>query len=124
MSGPAVSKAWKAFLAKLPPEERRQARLVVVHDELELELGKVKVREGTSVKGHNGLKSIAAAMGGVKGWWRLGVGIGRPDSREQGDVSGYVLREMTRVEREKVKGAVLAAVGGIEKIAGGSIEAG
>lgn len=90
-----------------------QPRLAILHDELELELGKIKVRKGPggSMKGHNGLKSIAgmgSAVGGGKGgagWWRIGVGIGRPDSRERGDVSDYVLRKMKPAELERIQGA-------------------
>ena len=92
--------------------------MVVFHDELELELGEVKIRTGTSVKGHNGLKSVSKSMGGPPGWWRVGVGIGRPDSREKGDVSNYVLREMRGAERLKIRGdeAVGAVLQGLETI--------
>lgn len=115
LSGPAVASAWRAFLKEIQSSDdggaaKERARLVVLHDELELELGKVKVRKpGGSMKGHNGLKSIASlgsAVGGRDGWWRIGIGIGRPDSREQGDVSNYVLRQMERSELETIHGAV------------------
>lgn len=117
VSGPAISTAWRTFLKDLPTaEDRTAARLVVLHDELEAELGKIKVRPpGASAKGHNGLKSmVGSGCGGSDkgggsrqgGFWRVGVGIGRPVSRESGAVAEYVLRKMTVVERERIVGAV------------------
>lgn len=52
-------------------------RIVVVHDELDLPLGKVRIKQGGSHNGHNGLKSIDAALGSPK-YIRIRVGIGRP----------------------------------------------
>ncbi len=78
---------------------------MVVHDELELGLGEVKVKKGGSAKGHNGLKSCIGTLG-EKGFWRVGVGIGRPESREGGVVSAFVLREIRGNERRSVEGCV------------------
>ncbi|KAI4247025.1 MAG: hypothetical protein L6R40_001690 [Gallowayella cf. fulva] len=100
ISGKPVSTAWRAFLSSLTsPEDRRAARLVVVHDELELPIGKIKVREGKgmSAKGHNGLKSVLGALPGME-FMRIGVGIGRCASRESRDVAAYVMRKMTPAE--------------------------
>ncbi|KAL8997494.1 MAG: hypothetical protein Q9169_003274 [Polycauliona sp. 2 TL-2023] len=97
LSGKPVSTAWRTFLSSLSlPEDKRAARLVVVHDELELPIGKIKVREGkgVSAKGHNGLKSVLGAMPGMA-FTRIGVGIGRCESRESRDVAAYVMRKMT-----------------------------
>ena len=93
VSGPVVARTWKSFLSTLLPDQRDTkseggARLVVVHDELEAPLGTVKLRWGGSAKGHNGLKSCVESLGGQQAFWcRVGVGIGRPESREKGDVS-------------------------------------
>ena len=121
ISGPAVAAAWKNFLQSLSGEdERRNARLVVLHDELEAAWGVVKVRaSGKSAKGHNGVKSCVGALSGFGGaggarFWRIGVGIGRPESRERGDVSAYVLRKMSVWEREKVAGAAGEVLGILE----------
>ena len=109
ISGTPVSKAWKAFLATVPQEERGDARLVVLHDELEADLGAVKVKPGSnSPRGHNGLKSIRSSLqgGGVRSnWVRIGVGIGRPQSRDSRDVANFVLQKMGRIEMEIVEGA-------------------
>jgi len=105
VSGPAVATAWKAFLRDLPNEKRTMAKLVVVHDELESPLGKIKVKTGGSAKGHNGLKSCVSSLGGMA-FTRIGVGIGRPESRESRDVASYVLRKMSPVEMQKVSDRV------------------
>ncbi|CAD0110132.1 unnamed protein product [Aureobasidium uvarum] len=101
-SGKGVSAAYRTWAR----ENNMQGRLVVVHDELEKPLGSVTIRdkEGLSARGHNGLKSCLASLGGVK-FVRVGVGIGRPVSREPNDVARYVLKKMTPVERQKVEGA-------------------
>jgi len=77
-----------------------------MHDELELALGLVKVKSGSaSAKGHNGLKSINGLLKGTE-YTRIGVGIGRPESREPDVVAGYVLRKMSAQERGKLEGCV------------------
>jgi PTH1 family peptidyl-tRNA hydrolase len=101
-SGKGVSAAYRTWAR----ENNMQGRLVVVHDELEKPLGSVTIRdkEGLSARGHNGLKSCLASLGGVK-FVRVGVGIGRPVSREPNDVAKYVLKKMTPVERQKIEGS-------------------
>ena len=54
-------------------------------------MGKFRLVAGTSFKGHNGLRSISSELGGIKGFTRIGIGIGRPESREPNDVANYVL---------------------------------
>ncbi|KAG9953646.1 peptidyl-tRNA hydrolase, partial [Aureobasidium melanogenum] len=101
-SGKGVSAAYRTWAR----ENNMQGRLVVVHDELEKPLGSVTIRdkEGLSARGHNGLKSCLATLNGVK-FVRIGVGIGRPVSREPNDVARYVLKKMTPAERQKIEGA-------------------
>ena len=102
VSGKSVATAWKGFLRNLYDNERSTAKLVVVHDDLESPLGKVKIKKGGSAKGHNGIKSCVSALGGME-FIRIGVGIGRPESRDPRDVSNYVLRKMTSTEQEKFR---------------------
>ena len=106
--GRPIADAWRSFLGSLRPESRRRARLVLIHDELELRLGLVKVRQGSaSARGHNGIKSVSQALGGnMDRVIRIGVGIGRPASRESNVVSDYVLRKMTSNEREALLSVV------------------
>ena len=101
-SGKGVAATFREISRSTP-----DARLVVIYDELEKPLGSVTVRtkEGASAKGHNGLKSIMAVLGG-QNFARLGIGIGRPLSRESDDVARYVLRKMTDDEKHKIEGSI------------------
>jgi len=105
VSGSGVAAAWRQFVKD---SHGQAARLVVVHDELELAPGQVKIKSGSeSAKGHNGLKSINEVFrgSGVE-YTRIAVGIGRPESRDPDVVAGYVLRKMSAQERMKVEGSV------------------
>lgn len=93
-----------------------------MHDELEKPLGSlsVKTKQGLSARGHNGLKSILASLSGTgMGFVRVGVGIGRPVSRESGDVAGYVLRKMTEGQRGCIEGCVGELVGRLREVGKG-----
>jgi PTH1 family peptidyl-tRNA hydrolase len=68
------------------------AHLVVAHDELDLEPGRLQLRFGGGLAGHNGLRSIAHVLG-TNDFARLRIGIGRPARKEQ--VTDYVLRPLT-----------------------------
>ncbi len=71
------------------------ADLIVIHDELELDFGQVRLRTGGGDHGHNGLKSLTKSLG-TKEYQRLAVGIGRPPGRM--DPASFVLRPFTRAE--------------------------
>ena len=119
VSGVGVKKAYAAWLAELRrrTSPTQEGRLVVVHDELESALGKVSVREsGASARGHNGLKSCQQQLGGVK-WWRVGVGIGRPESRDPNVVSRYVLGKMSSQERNGLERGASGVVDVLRAIA-------
>lgn len=68
--------------------------ILVIHDELELPFGKLKLKYGGSAKGHNGLKSIISRIG--SDFYRLAIGIDRPENRE--DVPDYVLSTFKDVQ--------------------------
>jgi PTH1 family peptidyl-tRNA hydrolase len=88
-------------------KEEMMGKLVIVHDELEKPLGEVtlNIRQGASAKGHNGLKSILMSLRETP-FVRIGVGIGRPVSRERNDVADYVMRKMRPEEQVKIEGSV------------------
>jgi peptidyl-tRNA hydrolase, PTH1 family len=65
-------------------------RVVVLHDEIDLPFGEVRTRLGGGLAGHNGLKSLAQHLGGPD-FWRVRIGVGRPESTEPEVVSRYVL---------------------------------
>ena len=105
VSGKALAPAWKAFLNELSTtEERSRAKLVILHDDLDGQLGKIKVKVGGSARGHNGIKDCLLRLHGME-FTRIGVGIGRPVSRESRDVAAYVLRKMKPDELQKVEDA-------------------
>ena len=64
--------------------------VVVLHDEIDLDFGEVRVRLGGGLAGHNGLKSLRRGLGGP-GFWRVRAGVGRPDSTDPEVVSSHVL---------------------------------
>jgi PTH1 family peptidyl-tRNA hydrolase len=118
ISGQGVKKAWREYSSKII-NEGLEPRLVIIHDELESPLGKVSVKEGTaSPRGHNGLKSCQATLGNMK-WWRIGVGIGRPESREPDVVSRYVLRKMNGAEQKAMQKASASVVDSLRQISEG-----
>jgi len=62
-SGKSVGAAWRKFLRELEPAEKEKAALVILHDELEKDLGVIRVKKTGSAKGHNGLRSIIDCLG-------------------------------------------------------------
>jgi len=65
-------------------------RVVALHDEIDLPFGEVRVKLGGGVAGHNGLKSLDRGLGG-RDFWRVRIGVGRPESTDPEIVSRYVL---------------------------------
>lgn len=122
VSGNGVKRAYNEWLREIrrqSGESTLQGRLVVVHDELESALGKVTIRDGAaSAKGHNGIKSCQQQLAGVK-WWRIGVGIGRPESRDPNVVSKYVLGKMTAFQRSQLEKTAVPVFKALEDIAAG-----
>jgi len=122
VSGTGVKKAyseWLRGIRQASGSNTLEGRLVVVHDELESALGKITIRDGAaSAKGHNGIKSCQQQLGGIK-WWRVGVGIGRPESRDPNVVSKYVLGKMTSFQRGALEKCTVPVYKALEEIAEG-----
>jgi peptidyl-tRNA hydrolase, PTH1 family len=89
-------------------------RVVVLHDEIDLPFGEVQVRQGGGLAGHNGLKSLVRGFGD-EGFWRVRVGVGRPDSTDPEIVSSYVLSRF-REPREQVADLIERAAGEAERL--------
>ena len=87
-SGRAVAAALRFY--KLDPP-----RLIVLHDELDLPPGRIKVKRGGGHGGHNGLRSLDAHIG--EDYWRVRIGIGHPGDKDR--VSGYVLHDFAKADR-------------------------
>ena len=81
------------------------AQLLVVHDELDLPPGEVRLKEGGGSGGHNGLKDLIAHVG--EGFWRLRLGVGHPGNREA--VTPWLLSRSSAAEREELEPGVRAA---------------
>ncbi|MCM3923696.1 aminoacyl-tRNA hydrolase [Frankia sp. AiPs1] len=75
------------------------ARVIVVHDELDIPFGSVRLKRGGGDNGHNGLRSISAALG-TRDYLRVRVGIGRPPGRM--DPADFVLRDFGAAERREL----------------------
>ncbi|HEY1355985.1 MAG TPA: aminoacyl-tRNA hydrolase [Solirubrobacterales bacterium] len=89
-------------------------RVVVLHDEIDLPFGEVQSRLGGGLAGHNGLKSLRAGFGDPD-FWRVRVGVGRPDSTDPEVVSAYVLGGF-REPREEVEALVVEAADEAERL--------
>ncbi len=113
-SGLAVSALVRRF--RVPGTDR----LVVVHDELDLPTGRVKVKVGGGTAGNNGLKSIHAHLHDP-GYVRVRIGIGKPPGREAG--ADYVLHRPTRAQRDALDVAVEVAADAVEVIAREGVDA-
>ena len=85
-----------------------------VLDEIDLAFGEVRVRTGGGLAGHNGLKSIARALGGP-GFTRVRLGVGRPDSTDSGVVSAHVLGPF-REDPEQVDALIERARAEVERL--------
>jgi peptidyl-tRNA hydrolase, PTH1 family len=75
------------------------ADIVVVHDELDIEFGRIRLKFGGGVAGHNGVRSVSMALGS-KDFQRVRIGIGRPPGRK--DPASFVLENFTVAERAEV----------------------
>jgi peptidyl-tRNA hydrolase, PTH1 family len=111
-SGRSVGAAARFF--KVDPEW-----LLVVHDEVDLEQGRLQVRRGGGLAGHNGLRSVAAALGSPD-FLRLRVGVGRPGRGDPRDVSDYVLSDFA--PEDDVKTLIARATDAAEAIVLDGIE--
>jgi len=102
--------------AALAPLLRRTSledlsRLVIAHDELDLEPGRLQLKFGGGLAGHNGLRSIAKTLG-TNDFSRLRIGIGKPPSKEQG--ADYVLQRPTGARKLAMAEFVSAAADAVE----------
>lgn len=109
-SGQAVSKLIRRHGFAL---EKNFPQLIVVHDELDLPPGTVRVKFGGGLGGHNGLRSITSKIG-TQDYTRVRIGVGKPTSKEQG--ANHVLSRVPPAERQVLDVAVQVAADAVEKI--------
>jgi PTH1 family peptidyl-tRNA hydrolase len=96
------------------------AAIVVVHDELDLPPGTVRLKSGGGLAGHNGLRSIASHLHSQE-FLRVRIGVGKPPSAEQG--ASHVLRRPPRAVRELLDTTVRTAADSVEHLAADGMDA-
>ncbi len=74
-------------------------RVVAIHDEIDLPFGEIQAKLGGGLAGHNGLKSLKRGFGAAE-FWRIRVGVGRPDSTDPEIVSAHVLGRFSEPKAE------------------------
>jgi PTH1 family peptidyl-tRNA hydrolase len=112
-SGRSVAAASRFF--KVEPES-----MLVVHDDVDLEAGRLQARAGGGLAGHNGLRSLAQSLG-TQDFLRLRIGVGRPDRGDPRSVADYVLSPFEL--EEDVGALVTRAADAVEAIAREGVEA-
>jgi PTH1 family peptidyl-tRNA hydrolase len=112
LSGKSVVALARFF--KIEPNE-----ILVVHDELDLMPGQVKLKLGGSHAGHNGLRDIHAQLGSDD-YWRLRIGIGHPGVKSE--VINYVLKKPSAEHRVEIEKAIEQALAGIDLVLDGDME--
>jgi peptidyl-tRNA hydrolase, PTH1 family len=95
-------------------------RLLVIYDELDLPVGALRIRESGSHGGHNGMRSIIAAIGS-QDFPRMRIGIGRPSvlgqpTRDPEHIAAYVLSDPPPAQRQELEAAVQRAADAVEAI--------
>ncbi|NMO92564.1 aminoacyl-tRNA hydrolase [Actinomycetospora sp. TBRC 11914] len=113
LSGGPVANALRFF--SVPVDD-----LVVVHDDLDLEFGVVRLKRCGGEGGHNGLRSISKSLG-TKDYLRVRFGIGRPPGRQ--DPADYVLKRWTSAERRELDVSLELAADAVESLLTEGLEA-
>jgi PTH1 family peptidyl-tRNA hydrolase len=113
MNRSGVSVAALARFYKIAPEET-----LVVHDELDLLPGQVKIKQGGSAAGHNGLKDILGQWGDGN-FWRLRLGIGHPGVKAE--VVNYVLKKPSAADREAIELATEKSLKAVDAMLAGDM---
>lgn len=111
-AGRSVGAAARFF--KVPP-----GRLLVVHDEGDFEPGRLQARPGGGLAGHNGLRSVAKALG-TQDFLRLRVGVGRPGRGDPRDLADYVLSDFE--PQDDAEAIVARAADAVEAVVAEGIE--
>ncbi|MGQ0599894.1 aminoacyl-tRNA hydrolase [Aquabacterium sp.] len=111
LSGKSVAALARFF--KITPEE-----VLVVHDELDLLPGQVKLKKGGGHGGHNGLRDIHAQLG-TPDYWRLRLGIGHPGVKHE--VANFVLRKPPQSEREAIFKCISQSLDAVDAMLAGDM---
>ena len=102
LSGKSVARMCRFYKVSLED-------VIVIHDDIDMEFGKVKARASGGHGGHNGIRSMISELG-ANNFHRLKIGVGRPKSEENIDVANWVLDSFTDNELLELQAGVLEAV--------------
>ncbi len=94
--------------------------IVIVHDELDLDVGRLRLKEGGGLAGHNGLRSVTQHLGTTE-YVRLRIGVGRPPASQSG--ADYLLRRPSKEDRRILDQAVVDAADALEMLTEVGVEA-
>jgi len=108
-----MNESGKSVLDFVARKSQNINSLLIVYDDKDLPLGKIRLRPNGSAGGHNGVRSIIDSLG-TEEFPRLRVGIGDPQTREHDDVIDYVLGSFSNAEQEILHGALAKAADCIE----------
>ncbi len=111
-SGQSVAAVARYF--DIPPEQ-----VLIAHDELDLPVGSVRLKQGGGHAGHNGLRDTIAALG-VRDFWRLRIGIAHPGDRTL--VTGYVLGRPSKSDHDQILTALADAEGALDDLLAGRFQ--
>ncbi|MDH4099176.1 MAG: aminoacyl-tRNA hydrolase [Nitrospirota bacterium] len=111
LSGDSVKSALVANGAKA-------SDLIVIHDDIDLAPGSIRIKEKGGHGGHNGIRSIMAVLG-TDEFIRIKIGVGRPD--KGGDTAGYVLRPFAKEEKQVVEEALQRAEDAVRMVLAGEL---
>jgi PTH1 family peptidyl-tRNA hydrolase len=112
LSGKAVSALARFY--KIAPEE-----ILVAHDELDLQPGQMKIKQGGSHAGHNGLRDMVAQLGSAD-FWRLRLGIGHPGVKAE--VINYVLKKPSAEHRDVIEQGIDKSIEALDLLLAGEME--
>ncbi len=111
LSGQSVAALARFY--KIAPEE-----MLVAHDELDLPPGQMRLKQGGSAAGHNGLKDMQAQLGSPN-FWRLRLGIGHPGVKSE--VVDYVLRKPSAEHRRMIEDCIARSLDSLETVLAGEM---
>jgi len=111
-SGQSVAALARFF--KIAPEE-----ILVAHDELDLDPGELKLKQGGGHAGHNGLRDIHAQLGSAD-YWRLRIGIGHPGVKSE--VANWVLKKPAPDQRDALEQSLARAVRALPDLLAGRMD--
>ncbi len=94
--------------------------IVIVHDELDLDVGHLRLKEGGGLAGHNGLRSVTQHLGTTE-YVRLRIGVGKPPASQSG--ADYLLRRPSKEDRKLLDQAIVEAADALELLTDVGVEA-